>query len=1111
MGLTERQARAALDHSRSKCVTAGAGTGKTHVLVQKYLSLLESGVGVGQTLALTFTEKAAGEMKVRVRQAIAEKEGEQWDAIRDDFLWAKISTFHSFCASVLREFPIEAGVGLAFAVLDEREAFRLREEAIDDLIHGDPPAECRDAVIGALRAVGAYELKNYLEALYSRRRAAEAFFAALAESEEEVLDAWRAAVMKHREAALEAFLTRAGDAIETLRDLAARYPGERDPAEAYLRAIEPHLAGEIAVAALAEVHKDRCFSARMGRKANWAGDDLERLRAAYGVLKQCVRDHADACSLALDPADPFTRATLDFLRDLGTVFSAFLDAVEAEKRRRNALDFDDLAHRTHRLFCDREDILATHFRDRFRFVLVDEFQDTDPVQAAIIRAILGDPAREPAHLFIVGDPKQSIYLFREADVTQFSHTRNLIEQDLGGETVALDVNFRSTPEVVGFTNAVFGALMAEAGRPWEFLYEPLRANRCNDAGSVELLLCPKFRDRAAGRRAEAEMAARKIRAIVERGEKPVCRGGEVRPAGYGDVAVLLERRTNLAYYEWALARYGVPYHVHAGLGFYERQEVYDLYNILRFLANHLDDAALYGVLRSPYFGFSDARLFHIARATGDSLWERLQAEDAPAAATLRGWLSLSRRLPPARLIRRIVDESGISVVFGGMAGGEQAAANVEKLIAIAREAEWPALPEFVAELGRCIDDAQREGDAPVDVAPRGAVSIMTVHAAKGLEFPVVVVPDLAETPRSGGDTIMVEDGLLLGVSIPNPANDHEREETPVLRLLKDEHRQKEEAERKRLFYVAVTRAKDHLVLCGEMPAEVPESLADGKTRMAWLAHCLGLCDEVYARGEAELALGGGKTLRIPITLDPAAIPVDVQETAPVYFPLPDDVPEADVPAGIPRDGEGERVYSASEIEAYLRGPTESRRPGFGAGEEDSRTRGLVVHEVFRGRDPAAVLRRYGLDPGLAEELRDLYERFLASPLMQGAVQDRREVPFLARVNTVVCRGIIDRLVQRPDGTWLLIDYKTGTPGDVEDHAIQMTIYRHAAAQILGASVTPYLYFVDADCWVKVAVDEERVFAEIARAVRGLEEGTFRTAACEGCREPGECPGWAERE
>ncbi|HOS67678.1 MAG TPA: UvrD-helicase domain-containing protein, partial [Methanoculleus sp.] len=1068
MGLTERQARAALDHTRSKCVTAGAGTGKTHVLVRKYISLLEEGASVGSILALTFTEKAAAEMKVRVRQALAEKEGKAWDAVRDEFLWAKISTFHAFCAAVLREFPLEANVGPSFTVLDEREAALLRDEAMDDLIYGDPPAEDREAVIGALRAVGAYELKNYLIALSRHRDDAEAFFAALAENEEAVLDAWRAIVEEEREKASLAFRDRAGPSIEVLEGLAARYPGKRDPAEAYLRAVERHLSGT--VDALIEIHRGSGFRANMGQRKNWAGDDLNRLREAYVALKGCIEDNEAALSLALDPDDPFTRATLAFLHDLGKVFHAFIRAVEAEKRRRNALDFDDLVNRTRRLLVDHEEI-AAHFRNRFRFILIDEFQDTDPVQIAIIHVILG---REPGTLFIVGDPKQSIYLFREADVAQFRHTRDMIERDFGGETIALDVNFRSAPSVVEFTNAIFGALMAECGRPWEFLYEPLAPNRSDGAGSVEILLPQKVRDRAAGRRAEADMAAKKIRAIVERGEKSVWRDGESRPAGYGDIAILLERRTNLAYYEWALARYGIPYRVHAGLGFYERQELYDIYNILRFLVNDRDDVALYGALRSPYFGFSDARLFAIA---GTSFWERLQRSGDPdaiaAATTLRGWLSVARRLPPARLIRRVIDESGITVIFGGTAGGEQAVANVEKLIAIAR-ASSVTLADLVEELGRSIDDGEREGDAPLDLTSSDAVSIMTVHAAKGLEFPVVVVPDLAETPRAGGATIMVEGGLRLGVRIPNPAHDYEREDTPILQVLKAEYRQKEEAERKRLFYVAATRAKDHLVLCGVRPDEAPETLAAGKTRMAWLAHCLGLSPEAYARGETVL-----EALRIPLTLDPASIPVDVGEAAPVCITVPDGIP-AVAPAGILPRGTEEHVYSVSEIERYIRDPAASRMPRFST-IPGPVTRGLAVHEVFRGREPAAVLSRYGMDAGRAEEYRDLYERFLASPLMQGRIDDRCEVPFVARVNGVMFEGSIDRLVRRPDGSWVLIDYKTGDAGE---YAIQMTVYRHAAEQILGRPATPYLYFVDADRWVEVAVDEEQAFAAIERAVRG---------------------------
>ena len=1139
MGLTDRQKQAALDHARSKCVTAGAGTGKTYVLVQKYIDLLESRDDLGFTniLALTFTEKAAAEMKVRVREALAKKEGARWDSLRDEFLWANISTFHSFCAQVLREFPLEAGVTPGFAVLDEREAARLRDGVVDAFVYGEPPETCRDALVGVLRMAGVYELKNTLERLSSRREAAEQFFAALAGSEETVLDAWRMAVERCREEELAIFSAAAGASIGTLQDLAARYPGVADPGQVYLRAVEPHLpsiaAGECgAVRTLAEIHADSKFRTNMGRKPNWKGDDLDRLRDAYKAIKDCLKAHGEFLSLAIDPDDPFTRATLDYLRDLGVVFRAYSRAVDAEKRRRNALDFDDLIDRTHRLFREHDAIVEAHFRRRFGFVLVDEFQDTDPVQNGIICSILGNLAQTSAKLFVVGDPKQSIYLFRDADVTQFKRTRDLIEQALGGEAIPLDVNFRSTPAIVGFVNAIFGALMAESARPWEFRYEPLEACRKGDAGSVEFLLVPKADDRRSGRRAEAEMVARKIQNLIESEKRRIYwdREGkhldEPRPAEYRDVAILLERRTNLAVYEWALARYGIPYHVHAGIGFYGRQEVYDLYNILRFLENEQDDVALYGLLRSPYFGFSDTRLYTVAQSgsPGDSLWERLERfasdpEIMAAVQLLRSWLLHARRVSPADLLTRIVSGSGISVVLGGMPGGEQATANIEKVVALVRKMEANGsgtLAGVVRELGTCIDESEREGDAMLDLTTANVVSIMTVHAAKGLEFPIVVVPDLGEPPQAGGGSVMVEDGLRIGVTIPNPANDHEREEAPLLKVLKREYRQKEKAEQKRLFYVAVTRAKDHLILCGDLPAEIPETLEDAKNRMGWLARCTGLCDDAYMRGAAEIDIPGEESpLCIPLVTDPAAIYAESRQIGAMHLSLPDDgvgVSE-DVP---PREvDEEEHVYSASEIRQYLRCPLayEHRFRLNNLAQPirevsaamDATTRGLIVHEIFRGRDPGAVLRRHGVeDAGIVGEYQALYDRFRASEMMQGVTDDYCEVPFRTSIGGAKFKGAIDRLVRRPDGTWVLIDYKTGVAGaddipkKVEDYAVQITVYRLAAEQILGEAVRPFLYFVDGDRWVEVRGDGQKVLGEILDAVSGIERQVFRMPECEGC-------------
>ncbi|MDD3934580.1 MAG: 3'-5' exonuclease, partial [Methanoculleus sp.] len=405
-----------------------------------------------------------------------------------------------------------------------------------------------------------------------------------------------------------------------------------------------------------------------------------------------------------------------------------------------------------------------------------------------------------------------------------------------------------------------------------------------------------------------------------------------------------------------------------------------------------------------------------------------------------------------------------------------------------------------------------------------AVSIMTVHASKGLEFPIVIVPDLAEPFQAGGNTVMVEDGLRIGVTIPNPANDHEREEAPILKVLKREYRQKEKAEQKRLFYVAVTRAKDHLVLCGELPGEVPKTLEEAKNRMGWLAHCIGLCDDVYIRGAAEITIPGEESpLCISLVTDPAAICAEPQQIGLIHLSLPDDGTVAGVSEGIPpiQVDEEEHTYSASEIRQYLHCPlayerkfrlnitTQPIREASGA--MDATTRGLIVHEVFRGRDPGAVLRRYGVeDDSIVGEYQTLYDRFRTAEVMQEVTNDYCEVPFRTSIGGVKFKGAIDRLVRRPDGTWVLIDYKTGVAGvddipeKVEDYAVQITIYRLAAEHILGEAVKPFLYFVDSDRWVEVKGDGQRVPGEILDAVSGIERQLFRMPECEGCNGKDGC-------
>lgn len=1100
MKLTDRQRRAALDHSTSKCVTAGAGTGKTHVLVQKYIDLIESGESsVAGILALTFTEKAALHMRERVLDAVAEKSGPEWDTIRDDLFWANISTFHGFCARVLREFPLEAGVEPGFSVLDEREANRIRDAAADDLIHGEPRAACQDALACTLRAVGAYELKRYLIRLYEKRAAAEEFFSTLKRDEETVIAAWQAILRRRKEEIVHDLLPAVHPSIEVLFDVAARYPGEADPAMVYLRTVEPYLpqlasnqskeAVFQALTALAGINEDRRFTARMGRKQNWDGQDLDVVREAYKTLRDLTRSDAEILNLAIDHDAPFTRTTLDFLHNLGETFSVFSEMIDAAKARRGALDFSDLILYTHRLFRDRDDIVDAHLRRRFEFILVDEFQDTDPAQTAIIAAILGGLGDEGRGLFVVGDPKQSIYLFRDADVTQFRLMRDVIIERLGGEEVSLDVNFRSTPEVVGLVNHVFSILMAESNRPWEFAYESLQANRTDDPGSAEILLCPKMDSLGAGRRVAAEAVARRIQRMVVSGEKEIYQDGDRRPAVYGDIAILLERRTNLIYYEWALRRYGIPYQVYAGLGFYQQQEIYDVYNILRILVNEHDDVALYGALRSPYFGVSDARLFAVASSGPHyiTLLERLRrfaaeepGSDVAAAVELIGsWQEVARRLKPVELINRIIIESGVYAVYGGLPEGEQIIANIEKAIGIFRDLQEGGgdLDEIVRELEACIEGEEREGEAQPDLASSNAVAVMTVHASKGLEFPVVVVPDLSEQPLSNTSSIIIEDGLRLGVKIADPESDHERKNTPILTVLKDELQEKDEAERKRLFYVALTRARDHLILCGVVPDSVPESVDACKTRADWLTYCLGLSVDVCDADEVEIfPPGEDRSIRIGVCTSPKIIPAEVKVAAPSRLTIPKNLQKVQIDLQPLREMEGgeaeERIYRLNELERHL-------LDRYGVDRyDDAEIRGQIIREVFRGRDPATVIRRYRVDDArLNQECDRAYEEFQGSYLVQGADRDYCDVSFHAKIGGALFAGTIDRLLRQSDGTWVLVDYKLGREDGMsmfrsaQESTFKAAICRRAAEEILGEPVRAYLYFTDTGRLVEVPEDD----------------------------------------
>ncbi|MCK9632594.1 MAG: UvrD-helicase domain-containing protein [Methanoregula sp.] len=1097
MGATPRQGEAITLHDKSMVVTAGAGTGKTYVLVQKYIDLLKTqGVSVPQILTLTFTDKAAAEMKERIRTEILKQEGPQWERAAEDFMIAPVQTFHSFCAQVLREFPIEAGLEPGFAVLDEQQVSRIHSIAYENLIHTRQEGPVNDALVHVLSITDQYNLKTILSAMYGKRERYASFFTALGKDENLVLDVWKIEVEKFRdeEIALLRKDPSFSSRIHTLLDLASIYDRVNDKAAVFLHEIRPLLyvlekpadSREFCQAALELARKK---PGNVGSKKVWKPDDLDEFKQSRKDLSEILDRKYSLFRMTVNASDPVITGSIEFLKSLSLVFSRYAELVGSGKAILGGLDFSDLILHARKLFLEQSGLVTKHFMPRFRYILVDEFQDTDLSQFDIILAIIGMPSPKTDCLFIVGDPKQSIYLFRDADVTRFKEAQEIITAGCKGRVVDLDISFRSTKEVIGLSNLIFSRLLASAEKPWEFGYEPVKISqgRFDHHGSVELLLPPKGNDAASTKRNEADIVARRIYTIVNvqplfvYEEQPDHTFIE-RPARYGDIAILLEARTNLSYYLSALGEYGIPFYVHGGTGFYHRQEVYDLCNILSFLEHRHDNVSLAGILRSPYFGLPDTELFRIAQERGITFWDKLGVyaeKTGPGTASharnlLISWQQYAGHVGLVALLRRILAESGVYTVYAALPAGEQILANIEKLVAMARVREEDpkgyALADFTADLRMAMDEDEREGEAPLDTLAENAVNIMTVHAAKGLEFPIVFVPDMGNGFREKFPPIMIGDNpLMVGVKVPNPDDNYEMTESAVLLTLREQQRQKERAERKRLLYVALTRARDHLFMSGTMPEGVGLSYDLARSRIEWIFTALGVTGDAIATGGLVLPDG----LRLAIVSDPESIAAETGRVEPSLVVVPVEC-AGKVGTWTPQEysvgPEIVKPISVSDLEkASETEPVTIREKVVSKylPDVEGTKKGTIIHEVLRGRDAATVLREYGeYSEEHVRQCEEILMAFLNSDLMKRVKRSYCEVPFVVMIDGRPVTGKIDRLCEMDDGSWVVIDYKSEAVLP-EEYAVftkkyenSIVIYVVAGQQIVGGNVVGALYFTE---------------------------------------------------
>lgn len=836
--LTSQQERAVTTRAVSVVLASGAGCGKTHVLTARYLGHLTHGEAeVSQLVAITFTERAARQMRGRIRQTLTARlraasadEEETWARHLRALESAPICTIHAFCGNLLRTHAIEAGLDPRFDVLEEVLAANVQAEALQIglqklLTTTEPAGDDLRALVdhygwSAVVAGAQGLLRDY---------DARTWDPWLQRPASEIADEWRTtarAFVQHR---YLPFLVRTRPKIVRAMNLLARHPTKHAEMAARVTTLchrlpllgdEPDLASAI---------EELCQAGSVGAIGKKAWPSLvvyERIRDALAGLREELRTLPEK----VPPLDePNLEAAVAMGQRLGRVVGAVQREYAARKHLAGVVDFQDLLLLSRNLLRDSPEVRQRQ-QDRYRFLLIDELQDTDPVQLELVEALCGD-GLSVGKLFAVGDASQSIYRFRGADVQLFRGLRETVPQEGRQE---LTLNFRSQPAILQFTNLLVGPRLegyenlvahrpqSNTGPCIEFLWseQPPRGSADpDDLGAV-----------AAGRRNEAEYIARRIVAMIQ-SERLVEEGATLRRVRPGDVVLLFRAMTHVATYEAALRKYGLDYYLVGGRAFFAQQEVYDLLHLLRTLDNPQDSTSLAGTLRSPFCCLSDEALFVLARYS-EGLWAgvnaaSLEGELPPgqvagvrrARRFLQAWRADKDRVPLAALLQRAISDSAYDAALQLEHLGERKLANLWKLLDLARTFDRSGLfglAEFIARLGDFVETGSREEQAATQPENADVVRLMSIHQAKGLEFPVVFLPDLSrvDRPRTAGLGQWTPD---LGLVV-RPGDEEDRE-LPALgwRLRAATVEMEEWAEELRVLYVGCTRAMDYLVLSGARP------------------------------------------------------------------------------------------------------------------------------------------------------------------------------------------------------------------------------------------------------------------------------------------------------
>jgi len=834
---TEEQQTAINDLDNDIVLGAGAGSGKTRVLVSRFINLLrEKRADVDQIMALTFTKKAAAEMQERIREEITNQE-EKADKFIEKKYWyeqklnlnsAMISTFHSFAANILRQYPVISKVDPEFQVLEENEAAELLDETIDEIIEKGLNEE-KENVMHLVRTYSLYTLADKLKSIYFEMRKGNlavdelinSTFQSLKEAKVE-RDHEKQKLINEVELLINVFKEEGatGKSKEKMQDLIAEWPELKEKILKVQR-IDQEIFNDIV--GIKDIIK--------GRLSNNLNDRAKE-------IKDLVKSKDFKSYFIIEEAEKIIRPLTEVIEEIETLYSN-------KKESNSYLDFYDLQDKLIKIL-KTNPALTENLNEQYKYIMVDEFQDNNPVQEKIIEEL---GKNENINIFLVGDPKQSIYRFRGADVRVFNRQKDEIT-NRDGKIYKLSKNFRSRPSILRFVNFLFEQILEnDPGID----YQRLSSFRKEEADDIELNLIAEdeFEEKLNSeelRELEAEYLAERVSEMIDNENYLIEEDNKKRKIEPGDISFLFQALSNVELYENALLKRNISVNVVNGRGFYDQQVVLDIINLIKVIENNYRDFELVGLLRSPFCGLNDNELYKINIRKNNHLWNYLiqnEFKDFPEdkKKNIKKFLELiktARNLKdvknPYLLIKEVIEKSNYKESLKANNNYKQKWANLNKVLAQIKNIYLEqncSLKEVLEFYQKNKENETREGQAEVK-SKEGAVQLMSVHQSKGLEFPVVVIPDIQRglIHHNSIPDILIDNKAGLGLKI---STEQESLGTPLYNRLKEAEKEMELYEKIRLLYVAMTRAEDKLILSGYTKNNRKLSFEESKNWLDWLA------------------------------------------------------------------------------------------------------------------------------------------------------------------------------------------------------------------------------------------------------------------------------------